>query len=1220
MNGTLAYILEEESDLYKKAGHIAQGTTAKRDKELLGSMGWSVSVRNHAVWQYMKTWMGSENGEGAISKLGIDKKWKYEYVKDNDNFDKEAEKFISRARKATSKVVDPSVTIKKENKKVSNIQEDKSIVGPFNIDYTGDELSIEVYNTNDKKLSNVEFFEDRKCTKKIEVKDIQSGKDFYIKVYSNSLIKNIKVKANGTKIKAQLWITCKDGFFQLDSGQALMIVKTEKEATESSEQVINVEYNTGDLKIVKVDKETGEKLPGVQFKIHCEKGWIQEKVDENGNYTYLSDKKEGFKTAKVFTTDKNGEVLVQNLLALTKGYKLYEVGALKEKGYFLEDQTDSQKGYTYYKSKDYVAIDEAVFIEPHQTTPVEIKITNKSYETGSLKIVKQDKTTGEKLRGAVFKIYAVEKGWLQEKTDSETGKYVFVWDKNGGFDTAKEIQIAASGEAVINNLPILEKGYRIYETKAPDGNYHLEDQYDSQKGYKYYKSKDYVAIDEVIHLKEGTTTPIEITVTNMERPTGDLKIVKQDEATKKKLADAKFKVYAIGKGWLQKDDESIITTGKATLSNNVSFKLDKNGGYETALEFITNDNGEMLIENLPVLEKGYNIYETKPPKDYELSEQANTEKGYEYNVKRDWLKINEVIKIKENATSPVELIITNSDNRVDNLEGMVWLDESDTKASDAADNIYNSKTKDKLIEGIKVYLKSLDGKDLITDEYAQENDNVENDENGYYVKTDEDGHYKFENLNLKYTDIENAYVEFKYDNDIYTLVEPLVGTDASVNSKAKEKILNKGKLNDQEIYIMKEEENEGDVYPGVASTELTKGTLTKYYDKSTYTVSNINLGLLEKLNVEHKVSETLAYVKIAMNNYTYTYKATDAKITPDAEISEETIKKVLRAAPTVNFQDTRTSFNADVYPSDVAYNIANNSSDLKVYIVYSIDVKNLTTHNLDNQSVEKKLFLTSLTNQFDLDKYELCKDTDNSDDSKISKDFALWKASEDEGTATYDINNALSSYKDGISPNEIKTSYIQYRMKEEMVRKILTRELTEEDLVTAPTSTEASGYHEYLRTDYVWNDNNITAFDGAKGKGYDTKNSADKKYYVHRSKDATKVSSSVFVRFNLGEVERTIRGKVFEDTATQESLDENEYLGNGIIDEEEKNRAQGVQVDLLEVDGANKVPTKLYRLEIEKDDDGNPIDEDGNPAVRIRGARLQCKELLGFGLSFKIDK
>ncbi|MBQ3635572.1 MAG: DUF3078 domain-containing protein [Bacteroidales bacterium] len=52
--------------------------------------------------------------------------------------------------------------------------------------------------------------------------------------------------------------------------------------------------------------------------------------------------------------------------------------------------------------------------------------------------------------------------------------------------------------------------------------------------------------------------------------------------------------------------------------------------------------------------------------------------------------------------------------------------------------------------------------------------------------------------------------------------------------------------------------------------------------------------------------------------------------------------------------------------------------------------------------------------------------------------------------------------------------------------------------------------------------------------------------------------------------------------------------------------------------------TALIKVNLLFDDDikykEDYTDEDGNPAVRIRGARLQCKELLGFGLSFKIDK
>lgn len=980
-NGTLEYLLEEES--YKKSGRINKNESLNNfEKEHVKDLDNScMSIRNLALWRYMKTWMN----QVGVNKLGISSKWVYNYETDaSDEWNKEADSFVERAKAAARTAVDPSVT--STYKKASNVQEDKSIIGPFKFNCTGTGLNISVYNMSDKKINNVEFYSDRKCTKTIAIKDIKLGKEFYIKNNSSDQIKNVKVSATGTKIKAQLWFLSYDEIFTKDSGQAIMIARSSKEKAESPAITIPVESTTGDLKIIKTDAETGKKLAGVKFKIHCGLGWIQETLDANGNYTYKADKDNGLETANIFTTDENGEILVKNLLVLKNGYNVYEVGPLP-KGYYLEDQEDKQKGYIYNRQREYVFIKETLYIKPNQTTPLELKLTNNEYKTGSLKIIKTDVDTGEKLEGVKFKIYSVEKGWIQKDLDPKTGKYTFLPD---------------SDKAV-----------------------------------------------------------------------------------------------------------------------------------ENAREFTTDENGEALIENLPVLDKGYIVYESGLKEGYVLKQQENSEKGYEYIADRDYVKINEIVYIKENQTSPVELEITNDKKRVDKLEGFVWVDEPDTKAN-VTDNIYK-KGKDTLKEGITVHLRNMsDNKDLANP-----------------VTTDKNGHYEFNNLNLTYSDIEKAYVEFEYDNNMYTLVDLLAGNDDTINSKAKERELTAEKLNDELI-----KNKDSKAYPGNAITELKEGTLTKYYDRPTYTVSNINLGLLEKIDPEYTVSETLQYVKVKMKGYTYTYKYGDAVATNSPY------------TPTVNAQTGAKTFSAAIYPTDIAYNMAENTDELKVYVVYSIGVKNTQTLNIDNQYVEQNLYLNSLTNTFDDNRYQLCNNENNAD----SSDFALWQANGN--VASYDVNNGV--YKDGIKPLETKTSLIQFRIKDEALRKIMQKQLTEKDIENAPTVATANGYHEYLRTDNVWNDNQLTAFNGVKGKGYPTVSSNNKKYYVHKSVSKDAKSSDLYIRLSLAE-QRKLSGTVFEDTITEESINENTSLGNGILDDGEENKAKNVKVELLNAD--KSTVSKLYKVE-----------------------------------------
>lgn len=165
-----------------------------------------------------------------------------------------------------------------------------------------------------------------------------------------------------------------------------------------------------------------------------------------------------------------------------------------------------------------------------------------------------------------------------------------------------------------------------------------------------------------------------------------------------------------------------------------------------------------------------------------------------------------------------------------------------------------------------------------------------------------------------------------------------------------------------------------------------------------------------------------------------------------------------------------------IYPTDIAYNVANNTDELKVYVVYSIDVKNNETMYLDDLYTEERLYLDSLVNSYDTSRYELCTNENTSDKS----DFALW--SDKDGVASYDVNNENSVYKNGIGKQETETSYIQFRIKDEALRRILERKVTEGELENAPTVATALGYHEYLRTDNVWvNNESVRDFDGAKG-------------------------------------------------------------------------------------------------------------------------------------------
>ena len=133
-------------------------------------------------------------------------------------------------------------------------------------------------------------------------------------------------------------------------------------------------------------------------------------------------------------------------------------------------------------------------------------------------------------------------------------------------------------------------------------------------------------------------------------------------------------------------------------------------------------------------------------------------------------------------------------------------------------------------------------------------------------------------------------------------------------------------------------------------------------------------------------------------------------------------------------------------------------------------VTNTTTTNIDDIAVEQKLYLTSLINTFDTARYELSTE-ENGNNTNENNQFKLWSVQGNK--ATYNLNNANSVYKDGIEMNKAKTTYIQFKIKDEAIQKMLNRTLRVEDIENAPTVAEAKGFHEYLRTDQVWVDGSV---------------------------------------------------------------------------------------------------------------------------------------------------
>lgn len=669
------------------------------------------------------------------------------------------------------------------------------------------------------------------------------------------------------------------------------------------------------------------------------------------------------------------------------------------------------------------------------------------------------------------------------------------------------------------------------------------------------------------------------TYTILNKPVPDLTLIKKDEDTGEKLDGAEFYIEVISTAVEEEENNVVVYYLKPQLTDNgdlvAAYKkhnLTNESTEEEKENFkadraIKVENGEMTIKGL---EDGmYIIREVKAPNGYSIESQEN------YDDTNKWVSCGTILiengevkrYIGDNEkfsynNGKYELTVENEG--LVNIKGYVWVDEPDTKGN-ATDNVYRSGTNDYIYkDGIKVNLYKYDENEPI----ATTTTYTERDHSSDSSK--EVGHYEFIEQ-VSEADLPNCYVEFEYDNTKYVCVDTFVGADDTINSKAKEETIEVEELNDNNLTGVSAP------HPGRAITSPKEDSAAHHkfnvmLNSETRTVENVNLGLMKKLEPEFSITEDIAYMKVQFGGDIYRYKYME---------DDEQLKRT--TAPTVNEQVSKRTFTGKIYPSDVAYNMATDTETLKVYVVYRINVFNNTSNNIENNYIEEKMYVESLTNTYDSSKYKLSTDSNDKVDSEdAKKDFDLWTVSGD--TASYNCNNTWrDKYKNGVKTefdgngNIIEgregyvTTYIQFQLTEDFVEKILKKHLTEGDLEEAPSTATAVTFHEYLRSDNVWKSGNEKYYEGHKQQSYNVGTTR----YLHKSLNQTATTSELGMKFGLPENERTISGVVFEDTITAENKAAKKALGNG-LKETNENTVSNVRVELLNSKNSDE-PVTLYQ-------------------------------------------
>lgn len=962
----------------------------------------------------------------------------------------------------------------------------------------------------------------------------------------------------------------------------------------------------GKVSSIVVTDVNGKKISGVSFKVDGKK--ISAKDINSGDEFYI--------------INTSSQEIGKIKITTKKSSTYYTIKRTEYKG--TEGLVEGKKIPSYTPQNVM-----RVKVTPHKKTTiasVEIKVTIKK---GNLELTKigtygiGGETKTEKLEGMKFKVYCktIDK-WIQ--SNGNKVKYV-------DYDKASEYTTDSNGKISINN--IWAKGYdnknyvyTLVETEGNKGYYidpirisktssDIKEDQDQKIGHMQIDGKTYCTIENVTVFSKNTNK-IEITD---DRTSGDLVIEKRDYTIendksiedKLKLQGAQFKIKLV-KSEAQFDEKGGLNEKGKYIENKWLMSNDKGTDFidlthdkyltegddpSKAGIFETDENGKIEIKG--IVNGTYEIYEVKAPKGYDITKQ----KGYD--PEKQWVNCGEVnISTKENK---VTYKILNK-KIITKLEGFVWID-GQTKG-DKYDYIYKEGSNDKLLDldkDIDVELRKVDGTLLATTKTV----------NGRYEFIQKDSG---EDRNIYYWDLINSYVLFKYDNDTYIAVDPFTGEELPINSKAQEYQITAPKLNDQTIKDKKDNaypgeavtykssktindykeilENNKNISSGNYSSDTLKTTpLTGYYNEDNYTVEHINLGLMPKEIPTSSVKTSLAYSKVYMNGFKYRYNY-DEKLSNDG--TQEVGEEVKEQSPTEQKQVTNKYYSIDkVYPSDIKAHVERKNQDLlKVYIVYRIDICNTTPKGRDpNLYEEQKMYVKDLTvsefaktykngDKIDRTYFKLDTTTDQDFDKHAknstyeefveNESINQWNSIKEGTAATFNGNEDINA---GIGPESSKSVYIQFKMTNDLLGDFINKKVGEEGI--SPFTTTLNSYHEYLRTDNVWNvEASDKKYNGAKYEKEPGTTTKGKQYFVHRSKDIPNSCRNLYIKFNLPESlkkQRTISGTVFEDLVDVNKNSKNTALGNGMMEKGES-KVEKVIVDLVSEPTSEAEAVTLYQL------------------------------------------
>lgn len=884
----------------------------------------------------------------------------------------------------------------------------------------------------------------------------------------------------------------------------------------SNEKSIKWMNFTGNLKIIKEDEETGERLKGVKFSV-------------KGPDKTLD---------KSYTTDENGEINLENII--TGEYKVKEV-------------SNSNYGYT-------VMVEDSVKVKSTKTVVYEAK--NKK-QTGNLKIIKQDADSEKNLEGVSFKIKKKDENkYIQVKTGDGWKKditgIVHVDDMKT-VDTENEATIfTTNSDGIIEVRNILKGTYYVEEVSVGDiyFGYEVDDDYITWS-YTSTANKDNTGSGK------GHIATVEVVA----RASYNTKEPPKEENRNEIVVFKNKRKYIKLSGYAWEDKrvggkDNKAGNEKCDVEENTESNKEEDKRLANVLVKLYSWEGKLLGQTITD-EKGNYVFGTKSMADIN---------GDGIISIVDVTEITRVISSGETNKYTNGLMDINNDGKIDKadiekLQNIISLNEEliDVKIED----IYNSKTKkagyiEFTYNGLNYETVSVNVKEENTNKVAEISSNSQN-----LVDKSIDGTYldNRTSFNESWAVIENNK-KIDSDGNVDTL-------DYNHNNYASSLSYPGGitGYNEQKYPIIVKDNTNNNIFNITARTETNvdensaskkffgqNKTIEEICKEGKDTIKNINLGVKERAQPDLALIKNIYSAKVTVNGYEHTYNYEDRFNKNTGEN-----KKIDEFNPENNEEKTETnvrvkfnqkygekSFTRAIYPSDVK---ETQDKDFSVKVVYKITLK--------NESGVLYSKINSLVDYFDArytieEKGSIGTGYENGE----IKDEINYKLDKSYQDAKY--RKLIIDCNTKINPNESNRNiYVEYTLTRDSVKDILFDENWDEktNIEGLENIVEINSYSTYSDKDFT---KSYAGIDSDSNPGSTIPGNKD------TYEDDMDYAPGLILEVANS---REITGTVFEDNAVDptEGGTNRERLGNGKFDDGEKT-ISGVQVGLYkEADFENGV-------------------------------------------------